>query len=723
MSKQFFWLTLFISLLLLSFQMGGCAVFTPVGKAVASGYDNMVAYFNTYYDAKITFSEAEEDAKAFLLTQRDSKIAAPLPADISKKFDKVIDKCSNILAFHRNSSSADGALFLIGKSFYYQQEYAKAKKKFTELIARYPNGDAPSEAYLWSIRALEQQHQTKEAMKAAEAFLIEMEKQRNEEMQYACRLEIGIMNQQQRQFAEAAEQFSKARSLAGRDEDQIPLLFGLGDCAYAQGNYSEAAAYYLDIPKLAPDLYDLYRSRLSAAIIYRQGGMRERSLALLNEMVGDYRMKEYRGFIRLERGRTERELRLIKDALNDFILVDTTYRQTSLTYEASYEIGSLDEKILMDYPAALAAFSRATSATEGWFVDSARQKTRALSLYLDAKQRLWKVDSLLSIRWDTAAVFHTDTSAAALRDSTGKKKRAENFIPPSPDSLQAVKSVSYQEIGDVLYAEMDMPDSAVSYYLKAEELCKDTVQLPRILFVLSELAHIDSVKAPLSSSEYLKSIIRQYPGSPYANQARRNLKWAIVEEKADSAKGFYEQGERFIDEGRYKQALETFSEIEKRYPLSPLAAKSIYAKGWIYEYGLKDYDGAAVQYKILERKYTSSYFARVVHGRSLEESSNGGLPDTIKRTLPDTLKRTAVDTVKRVFPGMLRKTPADTIKRTFPDTLKRTAVDTVKSVLPDTLKGTVPNMLKNAVQDTMQKAVPAGKDTTRKGQQSPIMVD
>ncbi len=286
---------------------------------------------------------------------------------------------------------------------------------------------------------------------------------------------------------------------------------------------------------------------------------------------------------------------------------------------------------------------------------------------------------------------------------------------------------------------MDMPDSAVSYYLKAEDLCKDTLQLPRILFVLSELARIDSVKTPLSSSEYLKSIIREYPESPYANQARRNLKWAVVEEKADSAKGFYEQGERFIDEGRYKQALETLSEIEKRYPLSPLAAKSIYAKGWIYEYGLKDYDSAAVQYKILERKYTSSYFARVVHGRSLEESSNGGLPDT--------LKRTAVDTVKRVFPGMLRKTPADTVKRTLPDTLKRTtsdtvkrvspdtlkrnAADTVKSVFPDTLKGTVPNMLKNPVQDTVQKAVPiqqrpaapAGKDTTRKGQQAPIMVD
>ena len=80
MSKQFFWLTLLTPLLLLCFLMGGCAVLSPVGKAIASGYDNMVAYFNTYYDAKQTFDEAEEDTKAFLLTQRGKEVLPPLPA-------------------------------------------------------------------------------------------------------------------------------------------------------------------------------------------------------------------------------------------------------------------------------------------------------------------------------------------------------------------------------------------------------------------------------------------------------------------------------------------------------------------------------------------------------------------------------------------------------------------------------------------------------------------
>jgi outer membrane protein assembly factor BamD (BamD/ComL family) len=715
MSKQFFWLTLLTPLLLLCFLMGGCAVLSPVGKAIASGYDNMVAYFNTYYDAKQTFDEAEEDTKAFLLTQRGKEVLPPLPADLIKKFDKVIDKCSNILAFHRTSSSADDALFLIGKSFFYQQEYIKAEKKFNELISQYPNGDRYSEACLWSIRALERQNRTAEAMEAAETFLVRMEQEKNRELQYQCLLEIGVMNQQQRLFAEAADQFSKARSVAGSDKDQIPLLYGLGDCAYAQRNDTAAAEFYLAIPKLDPDLYDLFRSRMNAAIVYRQGGMPAKSLALLNVMIDDYRMKEYRGYLYLERGRTERKLYRMQAALDDFHYVDTTSRQNSLTYEASYEIGSLDEKIIRDYPAALIAYTRSTAAPGGWYIDSARQRTRALSLYLEAQQRLWKADSLLSIRWDTVTAFRIDSSVSVSRDSVSRGKRAQKFIPPSPDSLQAVKSVSYQEIGDVLYAEMDMPDSALSSYLKAEALCRDSVQLPRILFVLSELANIDSVKAPLSSAEYLKSIIRRYPESPYANQARRNLGWAVVEEKTDSAKGFYEQGEHAIDKGQFVQALENFSEIEKRYPLSPLAAKSVFAKGWIYEYRLKKYDSAAVQYKILERKYTSSSFARIVHGRTLEENLTDAHSDTLKRALPDTakgifpgvLKRTLPDTVKGILPGMLKKTVVDTVKRAFPDTLK--------NVLPDTLSGSVPIRQK--------QAVPAEHDTIRKVSQSKIMVD
>jgi outer membrane protein assembly factor BamD (BamD/ComL family) len=723
MSKQTFRLFLFISFLLASFLMEGCAVLSPVGKAVASGYDNMVAYFNTYYNAKRIFDDAEEDAKIYLLAQRGNDSTQALPADLLKKFDIVVDKCSNVLVFHRSSTSVEHALLLIGKSFYYQRQYMKAEKKFIELISQYPKGSARFEAQFWYVRTLEAEKRTAEAMKAADALLAALEQDKIEELQYECRLEIGIMEQQQNQFTGAAEQFAKARSMAGSGQEEVPPLFGLGDCAAEQGDYAGAVKFYLTIPNVCNNLYDLFRSRLDAVIAERQGGMLAQSLSLTNAMIGDFRMKDYRESIYFERGRTERALHAVPAALRDFQFVDTTSGKTALTYRDSYELGSLYEKELMDYPAALKSYLKATGSSDAGIADAARQKSRALGLYLEAWQRFLKADSLMNIRWDTAGVLRSDTSLAASPDSSrrpksrgmivplsdtshavspdspgrpksrgmivplsdtshavspdspgrpkprgmivprsdtslaaspdspGKPKSREKNIPLSRDSLQAVKSVSLQEIGDVLYAEMNMPDSALTYYLKAEAICRDSTQLPRILYVLSELAGVDSAKAPLSPAEYLKKIIGQYPESPYANQARRNLGMTVLEEKEDSAKVFYERGERNIDEGKYAQALANFGAVEKRYPFSPLAPQSVYAKGWVYEYRLKNYDSVAVQYQILERKYSSSYFSRLVHKRTSQENP----ADSVAKQ----------DTLKTITPIRQNPVPAiqDTIRR------------------------------------------------------------
>lgn len=45
-----------IAFLLLS---PGCAVFRPVGEVIADGYENTVAYFNSYYNAKNLFDDAD----------------------------------------------------------------------------------------------------------------------------------------------------------------------------------------------------------------------------------------------------------------------------------------------------------------------------------------------------------------------------------------------------------------------------------------------------------------------------------------------------------------------------------------------------------------------------------------------------------------------------------------------------------------------------------------
>jgi outer membrane protein assembly factor BamD (BamD/ComL family) len=78
----------------------------------------------------------------------------------------VIEKLSKLLQFYNKSSFVDDALLMIGKAFYYQQDYIKAHRKFTELITTFPESDLVSDAMLWSGKTLMRQNKFEEGIQA-----------------------------------------------------------------------------------------------------------------------------------------------------------------------------------------------------------------------------------------------------------------------------------------------------------------------------------------------------------------------------------------------------------------------------------------------------------------------------------------------------------------------------------------------------------------------------
>ena len=71
-------------------------------------YENTVLYFNGYYNAKWLFDEAEDEIHADAFSKRGKEIipmaAKEIPGSAKEKLVKVIDKCSNILAFYPTST-------------------------------------------------------------------------------------------------------------------------------------------------------------------------------------------------------------------------------------------------------------------------------------------------------------------------------------------------------------------------------------------------------------------------------------------------------------------------------------------------------------------------------------------------------------------------------------------------------------------------------------------
>ena len=121
------------------------------------------AYFNTFYNAKKLFSEAQE-------IPLDNK-GRP-KATAVQKYNKAIKKCGVILTDYQKSKWADDALFLLARSLFYKgNSYIQAIEQFEDLILLYPDSEFIPEAKLYIARAKFRFNQKLEANALLQDFI------------------------------------------------------------------------------------------------------------------------------------------------------------------------------------------------------------------------------------------------------------------------------------------------------------------------------------------------------------------------------------------------------------------------------------------------------------------------------------------------------------------------------------------------------------------------
>jgi TolA-binding protein len=114
----------------------------PVAVLLALSLGSGCAYFNTFYNAKTFFNEAE--------SLRESGGSG------DASYRRCIDKCKDLLRTHPNSGYVDDSLYMIGISHFHLKEYVQAQASFTDLIERFPDSDRVERAWFYiGMAALE----------------------------------------------------------------------------------------------------------------------------------------------------------------------------------------------------------------------------------------------------------------------------------------------------------------------------------------------------------------------------------------------------------------------------------------------------------------------------------------------------------------------------------------------------------------------------------------
>lgn len=119
------------------------------------------AYFNTLYNAKKLYAEAEE-ARA---------IRGDVDRATRDKYREVVVKCSKVVQNHPDSRWVDDAIFLMGQALVRQGEHDNGIRKFVELTTNFPNSKYVPPSIYWLALSYYMKGDNAKAQLHAQRFL------------------------------------------------------------------------------------------------------------------------------------------------------------------------------------------------------------------------------------------------------------------------------------------------------------------------------------------------------------------------------------------------------------------------------------------------------------------------------------------------------------------------------------------------------------------------
>jgi tetratricopeptide (TPR) repeat protein len=176
----------------------------------------------------------------------------------------------------------------------------------------------------------------------------------------------------------------------------------------------------------------------------------------------------------------------------------------------------------------------------------------------------------------------------------------------SIDSLTYYLVKSEYELGNLLIAEFNMPDSAYNYYSDINLNYPASPFEGRVVFAIGNyyLAINDTIKA----DSVFNVVYEKYRNESVVNNAALKLNKPMIDYNYDPAKELYVNAESMMSKSNYDSSIANMYKIYLTHSKSPIASKALYAIGWMLENKNLN-DSAVVVYDTLIAKYPHSVYA------------------------------------------------------------------------------------------------------------------
>ncbi len=461
------------------------------------------AYYNTFYNAKKFYREAEKERKKREKTQV-VELSAEEEARLKKSgrsgsdtknrasqtemqnYQQAIERASRVLEFYPESKWVDDALMLLGKCFYYRRDFKKAMRTFDEILQLYPNSEVIPETRLLKAKA----YIGLEEYDIAETLLGEIvadpsiPKKVREEAKY----ELGGLYFKKENYELAAENFRSSARSAKNKLIKAMSQYRLGECLIRLERYDEAPAVLRKAVKEAPNEDFLSQAIFKLGQAYSLKGDYDRAIKTFkNALSKEYDVKRIPR-IKLELANNLKLRGDLGDAIKWYENIIEEHKRTDASARSYYALGQIEEFISEDYK----------KAKENY--DLVRSEFSSSLIAPIAKERSNNIQTLLDLENDIARLEGRAVDVDSLeRGDDGELVvvRDDGPIDLSPDGMW------------INYSGRDRPPPLSLRELTDADLARQAMLQERVAEMMAsgDSTKIDSslfMSAPLDSAALAK---------------------------------------------------------------------------------------------------------------------------------------------------------------------------------------------------------------------------
>jgi TolA-binding protein len=605
------------------------------------------AYFNTFYNTKKYFNEAQKERE-----KRQGDV--PSSTELAK-YNQTIEKASKILEIYPDSKYVDDAVMILGECFYYKEDFVRAERKFEEIITYFPKSEYVGPARLWLAK-------TKMKSKdypGARFILLELINSANvkRDLREESQFLLGEIQFEQEYYLEAEQEYQKAIE-AKNHPIKTNAYLKLGESQIKIQDYGQAVQSFKQALKYTSDKKIAFEAELRYGRALKLAGDPRAAAKVLMNLLSNTAFKDQHGWVKLEiadclyqEGRSLRDklkganlqyLGKIEEAMDEYKKITLEYKRTEVAARANFEIARIYEEDLGDFTNAKEYYEKVkVEYPKSDQVTIANQKAKDLTDLIRLKSLVKKSQGMQLSRDASGGYALTELELLLLEHGVHPELRfmhkqkklaklaqasqttapldgtdaAQSNDTPSED-LDALVTNKLQ-LAETYLFQFGQVDSAMNEYTEVITLFPEHPGAAKALFscaLINDTKYLNKFK----TDSLLYVLIERFPESYQAQEARKILGLPLkVNQNEFAAEAFQHAEETLFVRKDAGKAAEEFQKIIEYFPNSEYAPKSMYALGWIHEQLSENQRAIEIYRQILE-KYPQSDYSKAVKKKLAE---------------------------------------------------------------------------------------------------------